>query len=128
MIINNIGIKYSMESLREYSLILIYTKNRIRDTRGLKKSEMTLEILCSNEDFFPSIIRFNDQIYHYNLKKQLRRMVGYGRVAENLFDYQSLFRRKIFISFSILLLHLLMKMRIGLKLKPFFIKKKMLLK
>ncbi len=55
-------------------------------------------------------------------------MVGYGRVAENLFDYQSLFRRKIFISFSILLLHLLMKMRIGLKLKPFFIKKKMLLK
>jgi len=48
----------------------MYTKKMIRETNGLKKSEMTFEILCSNEDCFSSIIRFKNQIYHYHLKKQ----------------------------------------------------------
>jgi len=70
MTINNIGRKYRIESLRVYSLILIYTKYRTRETNGLKKSEMTFEILCNNEDCFSSIIKFKNQIYHYNLKNQ----------------------------------------------------------
>lgn len=70
IIINNIGRKYSIESLKVYSLTLMYTKKMIRETNGLKKSEMTFEILCSNEDCFSSIIRFKNQIYHYHLKKQ----------------------------------------------------------
>lgn len=56
----------------------------IRETRGLKKSEMTFEILCSNEDCFSSIIKFKNQIYHYNLKKQTKRRGGeYGGLYES---------------------------------------------
>jgi hypothetical protein len=52
----------------------------IRETNGLKKSEMTFEILCTNEGCFSSIIKFKDQIYHYNLKKQEGHAGGNGWV------------------------------------------------
>lgn len=59
-------------------------KKIIRETRGLKKSEMTFEILCSNEDCFSSIINFKNQIYHYNLKKQTEnRGVKGAELCEN---------------------------------------------
>jgi len=78
------GMKYIIESLRVYSLILMYMKNRIRETRGLKKSEMTFEILCNNEDCFSSIIKFKNQIYHYNLKNQTKsRGVKGAELCEN---------------------------------------------
>lgn len=59
----------------------------ISETRGLKKSEMTFEILCSNEDCFSSIIKFKNQIYHYNLKKQTK---SRGRKGVKLYENNSI--------------------------------------
>jgi len=62
MIINNTGRKLRSDSLREDSLTLIQIKNIINEVRGLKKSEMTFDILSSVGDGVSSIFRFKHQI------------------------------------------------------------------
>lgn len=48
--------------MREDSLTLIQIKNIINEVRGLKKSEMTFDILSSVGDGVSSIFRFKHQI------------------------------------------------------------------